>query len=72
MNFVRLRRDFGQRGQTAHVGPDSIRGLLKTPKGGAGPTPLATSLTVTGGILFLFAMRHSWKIVGLLCNTNMY
>ena len=46
--FVRLRRDFGQRGPSAHGGPDSIRGPPETPKGGAGAPsalPLATSLT---------------------------
>ena len=32
VNFVRLRRDFGQRGPSPHGGPDSIWGLPKTPK----------------------------------------
>ena len=50
VNFVRLRRDFGQqgpRGPKAHGGPDSIRGPPENPKGGAGAPsalPLATSL----------------------------
>ena len=48
VNFVRIRRDFGQRGPSAHGGPDSIRGPPENPKGGAGAPsalPLATSLT---------------------------
>ena len=47
VNFVRLRRDFGQRGPSAHGGSDSIRGPPENPKGGAGAPsalPLATSL----------------------------
>ena len=49
VNFVRLRRDFGQRGPSAHGVPDFIRGPPENPKGGAGAPsapPLATSLCI--------------------------
>ena len=60
MNLVRLQCDFGQRGHSALVGPDSIRGHPENPKGGAGAQsapPLATSLLCPlGGVQIFLAV----------------
>ena len=59
MNFVRLRRDFGQRGPSAHGVFDSIRGPPENPKGGAGAPsalPLTTSLVGDSQAIFQLCM----------------